>query len=72
MSTVAHSAAQPLYLRRRIVNIVALLLSCLTALFGLFFLGWILFTLASKGLAGINLDLFTKMTPPPMQEGGLA
>nr|KAJ9624689.1 hypothetical protein H2204_010731 [Knufia peltigerae] len=47
-------------------------MSCATALFGLFFLGWILFTLASKGLAGINLDLFTKMTPPPMQEGGLA
>ena len=23
-------------------------------------------------LKGINLDLFTKMTPPPMQEGGLA
>jgi len=64
--------AQPLYLRRRIVNVVALLMSCLTALFGLFFLGWILWTLASKGLAGINLDLFTKMTPPPMQEGGLA
>ena len=72
MSTAVASNAQPLYLRRRIVNIVALLLSCLTALFGLFFLGWILFTLASKGLAGINLDLFTKMTPPPMQEGGLA
>ena len=72
MSTAVANNPQPLYLRRRIVNIVALLLSCLTALFGLFFLGWILFTLASKGLAGINLDLFTKMTPPPMQEGGLA
>ncbi|HAI48189.1 Phosphate transport system permease protein PstA [compost metagenome] len=72
MSTVANTASQPLYLRRRIVNVVALLMSCLTALFGLFFLGWILWTLASKGLAGINLDLFTKMTPPPMQEGGLA
>ena len=72
MSTVATHSSQPLYLRRRIVNVVALLMSCLTALFGLFFLGWILWTLASKGLAGINLDLFTKMTPPPMQEGGLA
>ena len=72
MSTAVANNPQPLYLRRRIVNVVALLLSCLTALFGLFFLGWILFTLASKGLAGINLDLFTKMTPPPMQEGGLA
>lgn len=68
MSTTADS----LYLRRHIGNVVAITASCATALFGLFFLGWILFTLASKGLAGINLDLFTKMTPPPMQDGGLA
>ena len=68
MSTTADSQ----YLRRRIGNVVAITASCATALFGLFFLGWILFTLASKGLAGINWDLFTKMTPPPMQEGGLA
>ncbi len=68
MSTTADS----LYLRRRIGNVVAITASCATAVFGLFFLGWILFTLASKGLAGINWDLFTKMTPPPMQEGGLA
>lgn len=68
MSTTADS----LYLRRRIGNVVAITASCATALFGLFFLGWILFTLASKGLAGINGDLFTKMTPPPMQDGGLA
>lgn len=66
------STADSLYLRRRIGNVVAITASCATALFGLFFLGWILFTLASKGLAGINWDLFTKMTPPPMQEGGLA
>lgn len=72
MSTAAsHKAADALYLRRRITNGLALLLACATALFGLFFLGWILWTLLSKGLPGINLDLFTKMTPPPMQEGGL-
>ncbi|UID77849.1 phosphate ABC transporter permease PstA [Stenotrophomonas maltophilia] len=68
MSTTADS----LYLRRRIGNVVAITASCATALFGLFFLGWILFTLAATGLAGINWDLFTKMTPPPMQDGGLA
>jgi len=68
MSTTADS----LYLRRRIGNVIAITASCATALFGLFFLGWILFTLAAKGLAGINWDLFTKMTPPPMQDGGLA
>ena len=65
------ASADSLYLRRRITNGVALFLGCATALFGLFFLGWILWTLLSKGLPGINLNLFTKMTPPPMQEGGL-
>lgn len=64
--------ARRLYLRRRFVNAMALVLSCLTAAFGLFFLGWILWTLVAKGIAGINLDLFTRMTPPPMQPGGLA
>ncbi|WP_305806414.1 phosphate ABC transporter permease PstA [Stenotrophomonas sp. YIM B06876] len=65
------ASPQPLYLRRRIVNVVALAMSCAAAAFGLLFLGWILWTLLSKGLPGINLNLFTRMTPPPMQEGGL-
>lgn len=65
------STADSLYLRRRLVNGAALLMACATAAFGLLFLGWILLTLLAKGLPGINLDLFTKMTPPPMQEGGL-
>lgn len=65
------SVSQSLYNRRRVINVVALLLSCVTALFGLFFLAWILWTLLSKGVPGIDLNLFTKMTPPPMQEGGL-
>ncbi|UNK56774.1 phosphate ABC transporter permease PstA [Pseudoxanthomonas daejeonensis] len=74
MSAVAatNRASSRLYARRRIVNLLALLLSCVTALFGLFFLGWILWTLTAKGIAGINWDLFTRMTPPPMEEGGLA
>ncbi|HEY5782599.1 MAG TPA: phosphate ABC transporter permease PstA [Lysobacter sp.] len=46
-------------------------LACAAALFGLFFLGWILWTLVSKGIGGINWALFTQNTPPPMQEGGL-
>ncbi|AUZ55447.1 phosphate ABC transporter, permease protein PstA [Stenotrophomonas acidaminiphila] len=65
------STADSLYLRRRLVNGAALLMACATAAFGLLFLGWILWTLLAKGLPGINLDLFTKMTPPPMQDGGL-
>jgi len=63
--------ADRLYGRRRIVNGVAILLGCLTAAFGLFFLGWILWTLVSKAAGGINWALFTQMTPPPMVEGGL-
>ena len=66
------TAASGLYARRRAVNVVAIGLSCATALFGLCFLAWILWTLAAKGLAGINLDLFVKMTPAPMESGGLA
>ncbi len=67
----AASVSQSLYNRRRVTNAIALLLSCVAALFGLFFLAWILWTLLSKGVPGIDLNLFTKMTPPPMQEGGL-
>ncbi|GAA5076435.1 phosphate ABC transporter permease PstA [Lysobacter panacisoli] len=63
--------ADALYRRRRIFNAISILLACAAAVFGLFFLGWILWTLISKGIGGINLALFTQNTPPPMQEGGL-
>ena len=66
------SASDRLYLRRRITNVLAVLMACATALFGLFFLGWILWTLVAKGIGGIHWDLFTRMTPPPMEDGGLA
>ena len=66
------SASDRLYLRRRITNVLAVVLAWATALFGLFFLGWILWTLVAKGIGGIHWDLFTRMTPPPMEDGGLA
>ncbi|MGX9720558.1 phosphate ABC transporter permease PstA [Stenotrophomonas acidaminiphila] len=69
--SAAMKTSDSLYLRRRLTNVAALLMACATAAFGLLFLGWILWTLLSKGLPGINLDLFTQMTPPPMQQGGL-
>jgi len=69
--SAAMKTSDSLYLRRRLTNGAALLMACATAAFGLLFLGWILWTLLSKGLPGINLDLFTQMTPPPMQQGGL-
>ena len=74
MSTVTArelAVADRLYARRRLANGLAIALGILTACFGLFFLGWILWTLASKAIGGINWALFTRMTPPPMQEGGL-
>ncbi|NLC61977.1 MAG: phosphate ABC transporter permease PstA [Gammaproteobacteria bacterium] len=66
------AVADRLYRRRRIGNAVAIGVSCLAAAFGLFFLGWILWTLVAKAIGGINIELFTQMTPPPMQAGGLA
>jgi len=43
------------------------------AAFGLIWLALILFTLFSKGFAGLSLDVFTQMTPPPgSKTGGLA
>ena len=73
MSTAAHDfkTADALYRRRKIINAASILLACAAALFGLFFLGWILWTLIAKGIGGINWALFTQNTPPPMQEGGL-
>jgi phosphate transport system permease protein len=60
-----------LYRRRRITNVLAIGLSCVAALFGMAFLGWILWTLLAKGLAHLNLALFTQDQPPPMEAGGL-
>lgn len=65
------ASSTALYRRRRITNALAITFACATAAFGLFFLGWILWTLLAKGLAGISWALFTQDTPPPMQEGGL-
>ena len=60
-----------LYRRRSVTNVVAIGLSCAAALFGLAFLGWILWTLLAKGLAHLDLSLFTQDQPPPMEAGGL-
>ena len=65
-------SADLLFLKRRIINAVALLLSAAAALLGLFFLAWILWTTLSKGIAAFNVALFTQMTPPPGEAGGLA
>ncbi|MGY4515929.1 phosphate ABC transporter permease PstA [Lysobacter sp. HA18] len=60
-----------LYTRRRVTNVVAQLLAVLATAFGLFWLVWILWTTLHNGIASINGALFTAMTPPPGEEGGL-
>ena len=64
-------ARSPLYRRRRIVNFVALALSMVATAFGLVALVWILWTLVARGMAGLRLEVFTGMTPPPGSDGGL-
>jgi len=64
-------AGQRIYLRRRIVNGLALVLSGFAALFGLFWLVWILWVTLSKGLGFLNVALFTKMTPAAGEDGGM-
>ena len=56
--------------KRKIINKVALTLAMSAMAFGLFWLAWILLTTFQFGIAGLSLDLFVKMTPPPASEGG--
>jgi len=60
-----------LYARRRLVNSIALTIATAAAGFGLVWLVWILATLIYNGLSAINLQIFTEMTPPPGDKGGL-
>ena len=60
-----------LYVRRRIANIVALLLSSLATLVGLFFLAWILWETLKQGVSALSPTLFTKITAYG-EDGGLA
>ncbi len=60
-----------LYARRRLINLLSLGISILAMAFGLFWLGWILFTLLHHGIPGLSLAVFTQSTPPPGSDGGL-
>lgn len=60
-----------LYARRRFKNALAIALSGVATLFGLFWLVWILWSTAVLGIDSINWSLFTQMTPPPGDQGGL-
>jgi phosphate transport system permease protein len=63
--------ALSLHFRRKVINQVVLFLSIVAMLVGLAFLGMILFTLLRKGLPALSGKVFTEMTPPPGNSGGL-
>jgi phosphate transport system permease protein len=71
IATTTSGATKRLYARRNLMNIIAVAMACAAALFGLAFLGWILWTLLSKGVASLNLALFLQDQPPPLEAGGL-
>ncbi len=60
-----------LYKRRVFINKLALALSLAAMASGMVFLLWILATLVIKGIGGLNIAVFTQMTPPPGSAGGL-
>ncbi len=60
-----------LYRKRILVNRVGLALSMAAMLIGLGALVWILGTLMFKGLGALKPHVFTQMTPPPGNNGGL-
>ena len=80
MNTVAVSSAAvsrasraAKHARRKRINVFALVLSLAAMAFGLFWLLWILVETVRLGIGGMNLALFTQMTPPPQADtGGLA
>lgn len=60
-----------LYRKRLLVNRAGLMLSMVAMLMGLGILTWILATLLIKGIGALNIAVFTQMTPPPGEAGGL-
>jgi phosphate transport system permease protein len=60
-----------LYAFRRAKNLLAQLFAILATAFGLFWLVWIMWTTLRNGIASMDLALFTRMTPPPGEHGGL-
>jgi phosphate transport system permease protein len=60
-----------LYRKRLLINQVGLLMSLVAMAVGLAILAWILGTLLVEGVGALSLTVFTQMTPPPGEAGGL-
>ena len=58
--------------KRKRLNTLALTLSMAAMLFGVFWLVWILWETIRLGVGGLSVTLFTQMTPPPNEEGGIS
>ena len=61
-----------LHQRRHLTNLLTLSLSVVATCVALLFLAWILWTLLGHGLPYLELTAFTRNTPPPGSQGGLA
>ena len=73
ISAADHAAArQARFNSRNRVNKIALFLSLAAMGFGLFWLVWILWETIRLGVGGLSVALFTQMTPPPNEAGGIA
>ena len=70
-TALAHTR-QARFAGRQRVNRIALALSLAAMAFGVFWLVWILWETLRLGVGGLSLSLFTQMTPPPNEAGGLA
>ncbi|AVT12937.1 phosphate ABC transporter permease PstA [Paracidovorax avenae] len=66
------SNRQARYARRKRVNTIALALSLAAMAFGVFWLIWILWETVRLGVGGLSVTLFTEMTPPPNEAGGIS
>src|ERR1044072_4610907 len=66
-----HSINSSVYAARRPNNSIAKVLALAATLFGLGWLVLILGVLLWNGFGGLSLAVFTEMTPPPGQAGGL-
>jgi len=60
-----------IYARRKLANSVVMSLAVVATAFGLMWLVLVLWTLLVEGFSAITPALFTQMTPPPGNSGGL-
>ena len=75
MSSFTHMDARrmALHRKRKLVNVISLMLALAAMAFGLFWLIWILVETVRLGVGGLAVSVFTESTPPPLAEtGGLA